>query len=68
MRAYQKCLAATGTKRAPWFVIPADDKPNAHLIVSKIMLDVFLSLDLKLPKVARSRRRELLALRAQLAN
>src|ERR1700722_3960142 len=32
MRAYEECLSATGTPRAPWYAIPADDKDNARLI------------------------------------
>jgi PPK2 family polyphosphate:nucleotide phosphotransferase len=38
-RAYEACLSATSTKEAPWYVIPADDKENARLIVSQIVLD-----------------------------
>ena len=34
MKAYEECLGATSTRAAPWYVVPADDKPNARLIVS----------------------------------
>jgi PPK2 family polyphosphate:nucleotide phosphotransferase len=67
MRVYGKCLTATSTHRAPWFVVPADDKRNARLIISKILLDTFLALDLKFPETTPARRRELAAMRAQLA-
>jgi Polyphosphate kinase 2 (PPK2) len=67
MKVYGKCLTATSTRRAPWFVVPADDKRNARLIVSKILLDAFLALDLKFPKTTSARRRELATMRAQLA-
>jgi PPK2 family polyphosphate:nucleotide phosphotransferase len=67
MRVYGKCLTATSTRRAPWFVVPADDKRNARLIISKILLDAFLALDLKFPKTTPARRTELAAMRAQLA-
>jgi PPK2 family polyphosphate:nucleotide phosphotransferase len=67
MKVYGKCLAATSTRRAPWFVVPADDKQNARLIISKILLDAFIALDLKLPKAPPARRKELAAMRAQLA-
>ena len=67
MRVYGKCLTATSTNRAPWFVVPADDKRNARLIISKILLDAFLALDLKFPETTPARRRELGAMRAQLA-
>jgi PPK2 family polyphosphate:nucleotide phosphotransferase len=38
MQAYEACLSATSTKIAPWYVVPADDKKNARLIISKIFL------------------------------
>jgi hypothetical protein len=67
MRVYGKCLTATSTRRAPWFVVPADDKRNAHLIISKILLDAFLALDLQVPEATAARRKELAAMRARLA-
>jgi PPK2 family polyphosphate:nucleotide phosphotransferase len=67
MRVYGKCLAATSTNRAPWFVVPADDKRNARLIISKILLDAFLALDLKFPETTPARHTELAAMRAHLA-
>jgi PPK2 family polyphosphate:nucleotide phosphotransferase len=66
MRAYEKCLGATSTKHAPWYVVPADDKLNTRLIVSRIVLDTIETLDLSYPKTSSTRRRELLALRKQL--
>jgi PPK2 family polyphosphate:nucleotide phosphotransferase len=67
MRAYEKCLSATSTRRAPWYVVPADDKLNARLIVSKVLVDTVESLGLSYPKPTPARRRELLALRKRLA-
>ncbi len=66
-RVYAKCIAATSTKHAPWYVVPADDKENARLIVSRIVLDTLEDLKLSYPKVTPARRRELKALRKQLA-
>jgi hypothetical protein len=65
-KAYELCLAATSSHSAPWHVVPADDKQNARLIVSHIMLDAFSDLGLALPKTTPAARRELLALRKQL--
>jgi PPK2 family polyphosphate:nucleotide phosphotransferase len=65
-KAYEKCLSATSTKHAPWYVVPADDKPNARLIVSHILLETFADLKLKYPKSPVERRQELLKLRKQL--
>ena len=67
MKAYQKCLAATSTRHAPWYVVPADDKPNARLIVSRIVLDTLESLKLEFPRSTPRRRRELQELRKRLA-
>jgi PPK2 family polyphosphate:nucleotide phosphotransferase len=65
-KAYAKCLSATSTKAAPWFVVPADDKLSARLIVSHIVLDKLDSLNLSFPKVSEDRRKELQSIRAQL--
>jgi PPK2 family polyphosphate:nucleotide phosphotransferase len=66
MQAYEGCLSATSTKNAPWYVVPADDKKNARLIVSKIILDTFNSLKMHYPKTGAKRRQELLSIREQL--
>jgi len=66
MKAYEKCLSATSTKQAPWYVVPADDKLNARLIVSRIVLEHLESLRLSYPKTSAARRRELRSLRAHL--
>jgi PPK2 family polyphosphate:nucleotide phosphotransferase len=67
LRAYEKCLSATSTQRAPWYVVPADDKLNTRLIVSQIVLDTIEGLELSYPKPTAARRRELLSLRKKLA-
>jgi PPK2 family polyphosphate:nucleotide phosphotransferase len=66
MKAYEKCLSATSTKHAPWYIVPADDKPNEHLIVSRIVLDTVEALKLSYPKVSAARRRELQLMRKKL--
>jgi PPK2 family polyphosphate:nucleotide phosphotransferase len=66
MRAYEECIGATSTRDAPWYVVPADDKQNARLIVSSILLDTFKGLDMAYPKPSSARRAELLAIRRQL--
>ena len=50
MQAYEECLSATSTNDAPWYVVPADDKENARLIISQIVLDTFNSLKMAYPK------------------
>ena len=66
MKAYEHCLSATSTRNAPWYVVPADDKENARLIVSQVILDTFESLDMAYPKTTAKRRRELVAIRKRL--
>lgn len=66
MRAYELCLSATSSEESPWFVIPADDKKNARLIVSQIVVDTLQDFSMSYPKVSAARRRELLKLRKQL--
>jgi PPK2 family polyphosphate:nucleotide phosphotransferase len=67
MEAYEDCLTATSTHEAPWFVVPADDKENARLIVSQIVLDAFSELKMAYPKTTDKRLRELKSIRKLLA-
>jgi PPK2 family polyphosphate:nucleotide phosphotransferase len=64
--AYEECLTATSTDDAPWYVVPADDKANSRLIVSRILLDTLDDLRMTYPKVTAARRRELSQIRKQL--
>jgi PPK2 family polyphosphate:nucleotide phosphotransferase len=57
--AFEACLQATSTRHAPWYVVPADDKENARLIVSQIVIDAFNDLKMAYPKTTAKRRREL---------
>ena len=66
MQAYEACLTATSTAHAPWYVVPADDKENARLIVSQIVIDALDTLKMAYPKTTTKRRRELKAIRRQL--
>ncbi len=67
MKVYEACLNATSTDHAPWYIVPADDKDNARLIVSQIILDVLNGLKMAYPKTTVKRRRELKAIRQLLA-
>jgi PPK2 family polyphosphate:nucleotide phosphotransferase len=66
MEAYEACLSGTSTLHAPWYVVPADDKENARLIVSQIILDTMKELGMNYPKVDKARRKELQAIRKEL--
>jgi len=67
MKAYEECLEATSTRHAPWYAVPADDKKNARLIVSAIVLDALKELKMPYPKTTAKHRAELQSIRKQLA-
>ena len=66
MEAYEDCLNATSTEHAPWYAVPADDKENARLIVSQVILDALGELKMAYPKLTAKRRQELKTIRQQL--
>jgi PPK2 family polyphosphate:nucleotide phosphotransferase len=66
MKAYEACLGATSTRHSPWYVVPADDKENARLIVSRIVLDTLRDFKMAYPRSTEKRRRELTSIRNRL--
>lgn len=66
--AYAECLSATSTEAAPWYAVPADDKENAQLIISEVVLDALRRLRMTYPRPTRARRRALKAIRKRLAS
>ena len=66
MDAYEDCLEATSADDAPWYVVPADDKQNARLIVSSILIETLGGLGMSFPVTTDERRDELLRIRAEL--
>lgn len=66
MHAYESCLGATSTKHAPWYIVPADDKKNARLIISNILLDTFKALNMHYPEADDKRKEELKGIRQRL--
>jgi polyphosphate kinase 2 (PPK2 family) len=66
-QAFEDCLQATSTRHAPWYAVPADDKENARLIVSQIVVDALGELKMAYPKTTAKRREELSAIRKALA-
>ena len=61
--AYEACLQATSTDHAPWYAVPADDKENARLIISQIVVDALADLKMEYPKATAKRHRELKSIR-----
>jgi PPK2 family polyphosphate:nucleotide phosphotransferase len=58
--AYEEMIQATATPHAPWYVVPADHKRYAHLIVAGALIEALESLQLEFPKVT-DEQREMLA-------
>jgi PPK2 family polyphosphate:nucleotide phosphotransferase len=65
-KAYERCLSATSTKNA-WHVGPADDKYNARLIISRVVIEVLEGLEMSYPQMTGARRAELQAIGKELA-
>jgi PPK2 family polyphosphate:nucleotide phosphotransferase len=67
MTAYEECLSATSIRDSPWYVVPADDKENARLIVSQIVLETLEGLEMTFPTTSTERLQELQSIRTRLA-
>ncbi len=67
VKAYEDCISATSTHYAPWYIVPADNKDNARLIVSEIVLDALRDLKLSYPASTPKHRAELKSIRKLLA-
>jgi PPK2 family polyphosphate:nucleotide phosphotransferase len=63
LTAYEECLSATSTRNAPWYVVPADDKENARLISSQVIIDTLSELKMAYPRPNTAFRRELHSIR-----
>jgi PPK2 family polyphosphate:nucleotide phosphotransferase len=67
MHAFQEAIRATASKRAPWYVVPADNKWFSRLIVAAAIVETMEKLDLAYPTVDAKKKKELLAARAALS-
>ncbi len=66
MKAYEECLSATSTDEAPWYVIPADNKGDARLLISKVILETLEGLKMSHPKAGPERKKDLRLIRKML--
>ncbi len=66
MHAYEACIGATSRKHAPWYVVPADDKQNARLMVSNIIFHTLTTMGLSYPEASQQRHKELADIRKRL--
>ncbi|MDR1305622.1 MAG: polyphosphate kinase 2 family protein, partial [Verrucomicrobiales bacterium] len=53
MTAYEDMIRHTASKSAPWYVVPADDKQYAHLVVGAAVLDALQELNPAYPDVSK---------------
>jgi len=67
IKAYEACLSATSTRESPWYVVPADDKENARLIISRVIVDTLRGLKMSFPKPVEQVKAELQSIRKLLA-
>lgn len=66
MAAYEDCISQTSTTYAPWYVVPADDKRNARLIVSRVILNAMEDMKLRYPQSDEAMRARLETVKAAL--
>jgi len=66
MAAYEDAIRATSRDEAPWYVVPADNKPFARLVVARAIVDALSRLDLKYPKVDAAAIKEMQKIKATL--
>jgi PPK2 family polyphosphate:nucleotide phosphotransferase len=64
--AYEEMIQNTGTKHAPWYVVPADNKWYTQLIVASAIISTLEELDLSFPDVDKEKKKELESVRESL--
>ncbi|TMQ65706.1 MAG: polyphosphate kinase 2 family protein [Candidatus Eisenbacteria bacterium] len=68
MEAYEEMIRATASERAPWYVVPADNKWFTRIIVAAVMVDALGSLELSYPKLTKAQAAELAKTRQMLVD
>ena len=59
MDAYEDMIRHTSTPEAPWYVVPADHKWFARLVVGAAMVEALEGLDLRFPEVGKAQLAEM---------
>jgi PPK2 family polyphosphate:nucleotide phosphotransferase len=67
-QAYERCIAETAREESPWYIVPADDKENARIIVSSLLLRHLHSLDLAYPRPDKEQKKILRFISEKLQN
>ncbi|HEY1746163.1 MAG TPA: polyphosphate kinase 2 family protein [Xanthobacteraceae bacterium] len=66
MAAYEEMISGTSTEYAPWYVVPADHKHVAWLLVAEAIVEALQGLKLEYPKVQGEALKELKAVEKEL--
>jgi PPK2 family polyphosphate:nucleotide phosphotransferase len=66
MNAYEEMIRNTSTKKAPWYVVPADNKSFARIVIASAIINAMEELELKYPKVSKEKIAELTAIKKTL--
>lgn len=66
MQAYDDLIRNTSTKDSPWYVVPADNKSYARIVIASAIIDAMDQMNLRYPEVSKEKRAELLAVRRSL--
>jgi PPK2 family polyphosphate:nucleotide phosphotransferase len=66
MHAYEEAIRATASEAAPWYVVPADNKPFSRLVVAAAIVEAVEKLDLKYPQATQAQMKDLAAAREEL--
>jgi PPK2 family polyphosphate:nucleotide phosphotransferase len=66
MAAYEDMIQATSRPQAPWYVVPADNKPFARLVVAAALIEALEGLDLQYPKMESAALKEIEQVRSAL--
>jgi len=67
LKVYEACLSATSTVTTPWYIVPADDKQNAWLMIFQVVLDTLKQLRMNYSEADKAHRNELRSIRKLLA-
>ena len=66
MAAYEEMIKNTSTEKAPWYVVPADSKPYARIVIASAIINALDEMGLEYPKVSKEKIAELHAIKEQL--
>jgi len=66
MAAYEEMIKNTSTEKAPWYVVPADSKPYARIVIASAIINALDEMGLEYPKVSKEKIAELHAIKETL--